>query len=159
MQVGREQRGMQLGEAGFKELAAQLGRSVSAVYSQWLRVRTPQRKRRASTEGRGGKASRKTLMGRGRQLDDGVGDAVGDAAGASSERERTQREYELWKLTRENIALRAQVETLRECLGLFRRRRSEHRGGGGGYGSYGDYDRYERSASRSPPRGPIVLVR
>ena len=77
-------------------------------------------------------------------MDDGAGDAVGDAAGASSERERTQREYELWKLTRENIALRAQIETLRECLGLFGRRRSGHRGG--------DYGRYERSASRSPPR-------
>ena len=60
--------------------------------------------------------------------------------------------YELWKLTTENIALKAEVRTLRECLGLFGRRRSGHRGGGGGYGGYGDYGRYERSASRSPPR-------
>ena len=60
--------------------------------------------------------------------------------------------FELFKMTRENIALRAEVRTLRECLGLFGRRRSGHRGGGGGYGGYGDYGRYERSASRSPPR-------
>jgi hypothetical protein len=32
--------------------------------------------------------------------------------------------YELFKLTRENIALRVQVETLRGCLGLFGRRKS-----------------------------------
>ena len=80
---------------------------------------------------------------------DAVGDAAGDAAGAISESERQERrefslEFKLWKLTNENIALRAQVEVLRECLGLFGRRRSGHRGG--------DYGRYERSASRSPPR-------
>jgi hypothetical protein len=88
--------------------------------------------------------ARETSAGRG--VEDEAHGAGYDAGAASSDA------FELFKLTRENIALRAQVETLRECLGLFGRRRSEHRGGGGGYGSYGDYGRYERSASRSPRR-------
>ena len=150
MQVGREQRGMQLGEAGFKELAGQLDRTVKAVYAQWMRVQTPQKRRRASVAGgaTGGarpKARRETSAGRG--VGDEVDGAVYGAGSASSDA------FELFKLERENIALRAEVKTLRECLGLFGRRRSEHRGGGGGgYGSYGDYGRYERSASRSPRR-------
>ena len=114
-----------------------------------MRVQTPQKRRRApvaggATGGARPKARRETSAGR------GVGDEVGGAgygAGAAS-----GSTYELWKLTTENIALRAEVKTLKECLGLFGRRRSGHRGGGGGYGSYGDYGRYERSASRSPPR-------
>ena len=150
VQVGREQRGLHLGEAGFTELAGQLGRTVKSVYSQWMRVQTPQKskKRRASVAGGATgrarlKMCRETSVGRG--VDDEV-DGAGYGAGAASDSAK-----ELWQLTRENIALRAQVKTLRECLGLFGRRRSEHRGGGGGYESYGDYGRYERSASRSPP--------
>jgi hypothetical protein len=63
----------------------------------------------------------------GRGVDDEARGAGYGAGSGSSDA------FELFKLTRENIALRAQVETLRECLGLFGRRRSEHRGGGGGY--------------------------
>eukprot|EP01047_Picozoa_sp_COSAG01_P110411 COSAG01_NODE_39233_length_479_cov_0.910526_1_plen_76_part_01 len=48
----------------------------------------------------------------------GVDDEVDGACSGSSSA------YELFKLTRESIALRVQVETLRECLGLFGRRRS-----------------------------------
>ena len=116
-----------------------------------MRVQTPQKsqKRRASVAGGATgrarlKVCRETSVGRG--VDDEV-DGAGYGAGAASDSAK-----ELWQLTRENIALKAQVKTLRECLGLFGRRRSEHRGGGGGgYESYGDYGRYERSASRSPP--------
>ena len=151
VQVGREQRHLHMGEAGFTEVAGQLGRTVKAVYAQWMRVQTPQKskKRRASVAGGATgrarpKVYRETSVGRG--VDDEV-DGAGYGASAASDSA-----FELWKMTRENIALRAQVKTLRECLGLLGRRRSEHRGGGGGYGSHGDYGRYERSASRSPPR-------
>jgi hypothetical protein len=48
----------------------------------------------------------------------GVDDEVDGAGSGSSSA------YELFKLTRENIALRVQVETLRGCLGLFGRRKS-----------------------------------
>jgi hypothetical protein len=147
VQVGREQRGMQLGEAGFKELAGQLDRTVKAVYAQWMRVQTPQKRRRASVAGgaTGGarpKARRETSMGR------GDGDEVGGAGyGAGAASDST---YELWKLTTENIALRAENRTLRDVLGLrgmggfdAQQGRERHRGSRGSY---------ERSASRSPPR-------
>ena len=147
VQVGREQRGKQLGEAGFMELAGQLGRTVKAVYAQWMRVQTPQKRRRASgaggaTGGAPPKARRETSMGR------GDGDEVGGAGyGAGAASDST---YELWKLTTENIALRAENRTLRDVLGLrgmggfdAQQGRERHRGSRGSY---------ERSASRSPPR-------
>ena len=115
MQVGREQRGLHMGEAGFTEVAGQLGRTVKAVYAQWMRVQTPQKskKRRASVAGGATgrarpKVCRETSMGRG--VDDEV-DGAGYGASAASDSA-----FELWKMTRENIALRAQVKTLRECL-------------------------------------------
>ena len=86
VQVGREQRGLHLGEAGFTELAGQLGRTVKSVYSQWMRVQTPQKskKRRASVAGGATgrarlKMCRETSVGRG--VDDEV-DGAGSGAGA-----------------------------------------------------------------------------
>ena len=113
---------MQLGEAGFKEIAGRLGRSTTSVYTKWLRDQTPQKKRRSSTAGRRPKAGRQTLVGQGRrwddERDDAAGDAAGDEVGASYMYERSE-EF-VFKLMMENAALKAQVKTLKECMGLMR---------------------------------------
>jgi hypothetical protein len=155
-QVGRAQRHLQLGEGGFQELAQRLGRSTNSVYTKWLRDQTPQKKRRASSGGRRPKAGRQTLVGRGRQWDDGVDDAAGDAAddevGAGYEGERHS-ERMMFNLMMENAALKAQVKTLRECMGLRGMRGVDGDGGGGGGAAAAAGYMYGRSASRSPPRG------
>jgi hypothetical protein len=84
-----------------------------------------------------------------------VGDAVGDGAGdAAGERERNPLDYGeqfVFKLMMENAALKAQVQTLRECMGLRGMRGVDGSGGSGGAGAAGYM--HGRSASRSPPRG------
>ena len=154
-EVGRAQRHLQLGEAGFEELAGRLGRSANSVYTKWLRDQTPQKKRRASAGGRRPKAGRQTLVGQGRRWDDGgddaAGDAAGDEVGGSYSYEKERSEGFVFKLMMENAALKAQVKTLRECMGL-RGMRGVDGGDGGGASAAAGY-MYGRSASRSPPRG------
>jgi hypothetical protein len=86
-----------------------------------------------------------------------VGDAVGDGAGdAAGERERNPLDYGeqfVFKLMMENAALKAQVQTLRECMGLRGMRGVDGDGGGGGGAAAAAGYMYGRSASRSPPRG------
>jgi hypothetical protein len=70
-----------------------------------------------------------------------VGDAVGDGAGdAAGERERNPLDYGeqfVFKLMMENAALKAQVQTLRECMGLRGMRGVDGSGGSGGAGAAG----------------------
>ena len=79
--------------------------------------------------------------------DDAAGDAAGDEVGASYTYERSE-EF-VFRLMIENAALKAQVKTLKECMGLMR----GVDGGGGGGGAAAAGYMYGRSASRSPPRG------
>ena len=77
--------------------------------------------------------------------------------GASCERDRDPldkgREF-VFNLMMENAALKAQVETLRECLGLRGRRGIDGGGGSsGGVGAGAAGYMHGHSASRSPPRG------
>ena len=67
-------------------------------------------------------------------MDDEVGDEVEDEVGVSCERERHPLDRDrkfVFDLLMENAALKAQVQTLRECLGL-RGMRGVDGGGGGG---------------------------
>ena len=81
--------------------------------------------------------------------DDAAGDAAGDEVGARYMYEKERSEEFVFNLMMENAALKAQVKTLKECMGLMR---GVDGGGGGGAAAAAGY-MYGRSASRSPPRG------
>jgi hypothetical protein len=159
--LGREQRGKQLGEAGFAELAGRLGRSTGAVYTKWMKIQTP-KKRRASAAsgvacGEDGKARRRTTTGRRGAFDAEVDGEVGGGYGSGGS--TAQRTDPVFQLMLENAALRAENMTLRDVLGLRGMGGFDAQQGRERHGRRGSYGSYGRSASRSPPRddyGPFA---
>ena len=137
--LGRSQRGKQLGEAGFEELARRLHRSTSAVYSKWMKVQSP-KQQRASRAG-GAKRVRRSKKRRRKKLSEDVQeeDEVEEELGAPGAPWQSSNvallQQGLWQSQLEVAALRSQVFTLRECLSLLGMRGIAQGGGAEARGS------------------------
>ena len=143
-EVGLELRGTETGEAGFADLAEELGRSTSACYNKWMRIQTPKKMRESSgEEGETGRRRSRVYV-------------RGDVA-ASTERE-------LQALRVEVAALKAENRTLRAFAGMGGKRRKRARSRERGRDRDRDRDRDRRhrrcrrrshSRSRSRHHSPI----
>jgi hypothetical protein len=138
--LGRSQRGKQLGEAGFEELAQRLHRSTSAVYSKWMKVQSPKQPRASraggAKRGRRSKKRRRKKLSEDAREEDEVGDEVEEELGAPWQSSNLALlQQGLWQSQLEVAALRSQVFTLRECLSLLGMRGIAQGGGAEARGS------------------------
>jgi hypothetical protein len=140
--LGREQRGKQLGEAGFFGLAEELGRTAAAVYAKWMKIQTPQKERARRSGGakqgrRAKKRRRKVRREEGAQVEEVEEELEEPAPSWQSSSNVAQLRNGLWQAQLEVASLRSQVFTLRECLGLLGMRGIDRQQGGERRGSYG----------------------
>jgi hypothetical protein len=158
--LGRKQRGKQLGEAGFEELAQRLRRSRGSVYSKWMKIQSPKLSRVScagdAKQGRRSRKRRRKKMSEGAWEMDEVGEELRGSYGSSKTEQDLRNEIWQWKL--KCAELNSQVFTLRECLHLLGMRGigGERRGSYGGGGSYGGAGAGVEAMAARPLHDPLL---